>query len=86
MYGDSIWRKSRGKFSITLHSCILLVQGRSNHYGLYGQSRTGFWPNDKLLTKFINICDYRFLIFIVIIVAAGACVDGGYEYCQCSRA
>ena len=53
---------------------------------VYGQSRTGFWPNDKLLTKFINICDYRFLIFIVIIVAAGACVDGGYEYCQCSRA
>ena len=71
--------------NVCVYVCVV-IQGRSNHYGLYGQSRTGFWPNDKLLTKFINICDYRFLIFIVIIVAAGACVDGGYEYCQCSRA
>ena len=49
--------------TIDMHvSDTMHVQGRSNRYGLYGQSRTGFWPNDKLLIKFINICDYRFLI------------------------
>jgi hypothetical protein len=26
-------------------------QGCSKHYGLYGQSRTGFWPEHKLLLK-----------------------------------
>ena len=29
----------------------LLIQGRSNRYGLYGQSRTGFLPEHKLLIK-----------------------------------
>ena len=41
-----------------------IYQGRSNHYGLYGQSRTGFWPVHKLLIKIISQ-------FIVTWVAAG---------------
>ena len=41
--------REREKLSTVVKNTLLNIQGRSNRYGLYGQSRTGFWPEHKLL-------------------------------------
>ena len=55
-------------------SLVMFNQGRSNRYGLYGQSRTGFWPEHKLL------------LLINLIVAWYWPGGGGwYEFCFRSK-
>ena len=37
-----------GKYMHHQHVCLVVFQGRSNRYGLYSLSRTGFWPEHKV--------------------------------------